>query len=92
MDEVDNGLEKGNSPRKRGIRKTEGVKTIEELRSHITEFGLTKRSLASILIGSLHYPLQIMAPYVNNIKLIYRDVCRMQTVWYQEVTKKRENS
>ena len=31
-----------------------------------------------------------MAPYVNNIKLIYRDVCRMNTAWDQEVTKKIE--
>ena len=29
---------------------------------------MKKRSLASILMGSLHDPLQIMAPYVNNIK------------------------
>ena len=34
------------SPRKRGVRKTEDVKTIEELRNHITEYRLTKRSLA----------------------------------------------
>ena len=51
---------------------------------------MTKRTLASILMGSLHGSLQIMAPYVNNIKLIYRDVCRMNTAWDQEVTKKIE--
>ena len=78
------------SPRKRGVRKTEDVKTIEELRNHITEYRLTKRSLAIIFMGSMHNPLQIMAPYVHNIKLIYRDVCRMNTVWDQEVTKKIE--
>ena len=39
---------------------------------------------------SLHDPLRIMAPYVHNIKLIYRDVCRMQTIWDQEVSKKIE--
>ena len=73
------------SPRKRGVRKAEDVTNMEELSHHIEQYGLTKRSLASVLMGSLHDPLQIMAPYINNIKLIYRDVCRMGLNWDQEV-------
>ena len=63
---------------------------MEELKVHIQENGLTKRSVASILMGSLHDPLQLMAPFVNNIKLFYRDLCRMQTTWDQKVPEKIE--
>ena len=48
------------SPRKRGVRKAEDVKDMDQLKDHIKEFPLTKRTLASILMGSLHDPLHIM--------------------------------
>ena len=78
------------SHRKRGVRKTKDVKNIEELKSHIIKFGLNKRSLASISMGSFLRSIANygMAPYVNNLKLIYRDVCRIQTAWDQDVPEK----
>ena len=41
-------------------------------------------------MGSLHDPLQITAPYVNNLKLIYRDLCRilLNTSWNEGVPDK----
>ena len=63
---------------------------MDQLKNHIQDFPLTKRTLASILMGSLHDPLQIMAPYVNNLKLIYRDLCRisLNTSWDEGVPEK----
>ena len=29
-------------------------------------------------MGSLHDPLQLMAPFINNLKLVYRDICRVK--------------
>ena len=36
-------------------------------------------------MGSKYDPLQIMAPFLNNVKLIYRDLCRMKMEWDNEV-------
>ena len=56
---------------------------MDQLKDHIQEFPLTNTTLASILMGSLHDPLHLMAPYVNNLKLIYNDLCRisLNTSW-----------
>ena len=62
------------SSHKRGVKKAEDVKNMDQLKEHIKEFPLTKRSMASILMGSINDPLQIMAPYVDNLKLIYRNL------------------
>ena len=64
------------SVKKRGARKSPDVKNVEELQEHIKENGMTRRSVASILMGLLHDPLQLMAPFINNLKLVYRDICR----------------
>ena len=63
---------------------------MEQLKIHIQDFPLTKRTLASILMGTVHDPLQLMAPYVNNLKLIYRDLCRISvnTSWDEGVPEK----
>ena len=50
-------------------------------------YGLTKRSVASILMGSCHDPLGIFLPYVNNLKIIYRDICRQGTEWDKPINE-----
>ena len=37
---------------------------------------LTRRNLATILMGTLYDPLQIFPPYQKNVNLIYRDLTR----------------
>ena len=61
---------------------------MEELKDHITSYGLTKRSVACILMGTLRDPLQLLAPYINNLKLIYRNICRLKIDWDQTVPEK----
>ena len=66
------------SPRKREARKSDDVVCMDGLHKHIQEYGL---------MGTLHDPLQLMAPYINNLKLIYRDVCRIGSKWDDEVSE-----
>ena len=51
----------------------------------IDNFGLTKRSVASILMSTIHDPLGFFLPYLNNLKLIYRDICRQGLKWDQSI-------
>ena len=66
------------SPKKRGVRQAADVKTISELQQHAEKYGMTKRSVASLVIGSLHDPLGFMQPFQSNLKLHFRDICRLK--------------
>jgi hypothetical protein len=39
-------------------------------------------------MGTLHDPPQIVAPYINNLKLIYRDIGRLQIELDQKIPEK----
>ena len=54
----------------------QNVENVEDLKVHVENYPLTRRNLASILMGTLYDPLQIFAAYQNNLKLIYRDLTR----------------
>ena len=62
------------SPKKRGVRKSKDITNMEELQTRASQ-GLTKRNVASLLMGTLH------DPYINNLKLIYRDILAI----YQDI-------
>ena len=64
------------SPKRRGARTAQNVENVEDLKIHVQNYPLTRRNLASILMGTLYNPLQIFVPYQNNLKLIYRDLTR----------------
>ena len=64
------------SPKRRGARVTDDVKTVEELKRHMMTYPLTKRSLASLVMGTLYDPLGLGIPFTNNIKAIYREATR----------------
>ena len=59
------------SPKKRGVRKHADCKSMAEVMNMVELFGLTKRSFASILMGTIHDPVSVFLPYLNNLKLIY---------------------
>ena len=73
------------SDMKRGARKSPDVKNVEELQEHLKENGMTRRSVASVLMGSLHDPLQLMSPFINNLKLAYRDIYWLKIPWDEKV-------
>ena len=64
------------SPKRRGARLAPNVENVEDLKKHVEMYPLSRRNLASILMGTLYDPLQIYEPYQNNLKLIYRDLTR----------------
>ena len=45
------------APKKRGVRKHSDCKSMAEVKIMVDNFGLTKRSVASILMGTIHDPL-----------------------------------
>ena len=47
------------SPKRRGARQAPNVENVEGLRQHVEMYPLTRRNLASILMGTLYDPLQI---------------------------------
>ena len=65
------------SAKKCGLRLMEDFKDINELATHVTANGVTKRNLASLLASGCHDPLEFSDPYNNIFKLIYRRVCRL---------------
>ena len=65
------------SPRKRGARTAPDVKNIAELQQHAKQFSLTKRSVASLVMGTLFDPLMVMSWYILILKIIYRDLTRI---------------
>ena len=54
--------------------------------------GVTKRNLASLLMGTCHDPLGIVDPYGNNLKIIYRRVCRLGLTWDGKLQKEEEDA
>ena len=80
------------SPRHRGARKAPDITTHADLVEYIASNPVTKRHVASMVMGTMFDSLQIFYPYRTNLKLIYRDVCRMSLEWDtfvgEEITKK----
>ena len=79
------------SPKKRGVRKSVDCKTYQEIMDHVNIYGLTKRTVASILMGTIHDPLGVCLPYVNNLKFVYRDICRENTEWDKEISEQMKS-
>ena len=75
------------SPKKRGVRTSADCKSMAEVKSMAELYGLTKRTVASILMGTIHDPLGFFLPYVNNLKLVYRDICRQGTEWDKPISE-----
>ena len=53
--------------------------------------GMTRYSVSSILMGTLHDPLQLMAPFINNLKLVYIDICRLKIPWDEKIPEDMMN-
>ena len=82
------------SKKKRGIRTKEDFQNIHELAECVKTHGITRRNLASLLMGTCHDPLGVIDPYANNLKIIYRRVCRTQPVpnWDIKLQKDEEDA
>ena len=77
------------SPKKRGVRRATDCKTYQEIVDHANIYGLTKRTVASILMGTIHDLLGMVLPFINNLKFIYRDICRENTEWDKQISEKK---
>ena len=73
------------SRRRRGAREAPDVQTREQLVGHIQKYPITKKHLASIVMGTLYDPLGLGQPFVNNLKTLFREVCRLDLDWKDEI-------
>ena len=80
------------SKKKHRIRIREDFKDIHELAMCVKTHGVTKRNLASLLMGTCHDPLGIIDPYGNNLKIIYRRLCRLGLTWDDKLEKEEEEA
>ena len=48
---------------------------------------MTKRSVASLVMGTLHNPFGFMQPFQMNLKLCFRDISRLKLQWDEPVPK-----
>ena len=73
------------SRKKRGARTAPNVTNEQELRDHIKENPVTKRTCLAITMGTLHDPLYLMGPYLLNLKCLYRKVVQLGLDWDQRI-------
>ena len=78
------------SRRRRGAREAPDVQTKEQLDHHIRKYPITKRNLASIVMGTLYDPLGLGQPYNNNLKSLFREVCRMELEWQDQIPQETQ--
>ena len=69
----------------RGARTAPNVTNEQELRDHIKENPVTKRTCLAITMGTLHNPLYLMGPYLLNLKCLYRKVVQLGLDWDQRI-------
>ena len=78
------------SRRRRGAREAPDVQTREQLVGHIQKYPITKKHLASIVMGTLYDPLGLGQPFVNNLKTLFREVCRLDLDWKDEIPQETQ--
>ena len=78
------------SRKRRGAREAPDVTTKEQLIDHIQKYPITKRNLASIVMGTLYDPLGLGQPYNNNLKSLFREVCRMELDWTDPIPQETQ--
>lgn len=70
---------------KRGARTGPPLEKVEDINDYFIKYPLTKRAVASIVMGVCHDPLGIVQPYINNFKFVYRKLVGQQLDWNDEV-------
>ena len=71
------------SKKRRGMRLEADIPDYDEFENYVKQRSLTKRNLASLLAGCVFDPLCLAAPYLANLKIAYRRVCRQIDKWDQ---------
>ena len=69
------------SKKRRGMRLEADIPDYDEFENYVKQRSLTKRNLASLLAGCVFDPLCLAAPYLANLKIAYRRVCRQIDKW-----------
>ena len=73
------------SKKKRGVRTEPDIKSYKEFEERVNSMGLSKRNLASLLAGIIYDPLCLLSPYISNLKIAYRNVCKKVKDWDERI-------
>ena len=76
---------------KRGARSGPPLEKIEDIKGYMQKFPITKKGVASLVMGLCHDPLGIVNPYINNFKFLYSDICKKDIEWCQEIDSDMKN-
>ena len=79
------------SKKKRGIRMEPDILSFSEFSDTVARVGLTKRNIASLLAGVIFDPLCLLSPYISNLKIAYRNVCRKTKDWDEKIAVAEQN-
>ena len=70
---------------KRGARTGPSLTRAEDIDEYMQDYPLTKKAIASIVMGCCHDPLGLIDPYKNNFKFIFRSISGQDLEWKDEV-------
>ena len=65
--------------------------SFSEFSDTVARVGLTKRNIASLLAGVIFDPLCLLSPYISNLKIAYRNVCRKTKDWDEKIAVAEQN-
>ena len=75
------------SPIRRGARTGESLTRIEDIDQYMEKYPLTKKAVASVVMGCCHDPLGLADPFKNNFKQIFKNIAGKQLDWKDEVNE-----
>ena len=67
------------------------MESFSEFSDTVARVGLTKRNVASLLAGVIFDPLCLLSPYISNLKIAYRNVCRRTKDWDEKIAVAEQN-
>lgn len=70
---------------KRGARTGPSLTKPEDIDEYMKIYPLTKKAIASVVMGCVHDPLGLADPYKNNFKYIFRSISGKDLEWKDEV-------
>ena len=70
---------------KRGARTGESLTRVEDIDQYMEKYPLTKKAVASVVMGCCPDPLGLADPFKNNFKQIFRSIAGQELDWKDEV-------
>ena len=70
---------------RRGARTGESLTRVEDIDQYMEKYPLTKKAVASVVMGCCHDPLGLGDPFKNNFKQVFRKIAGQELDWKDKV-------